>query len=190
MGLEAMFFIGGMAAVMVALLAAVRRHLPQTIPANLALIAVAFFIAWLEWNSVIGFVHDSRAKDWPTTQGVMQRHEQCFPVYECGVTYSYEVSGRPYEGTRIAFTPAHLPKGWSRDDQIRWVERTFPVNQPVTVYYQPNNATNAALQVGVLPKDYVWTGLLMGALMIGLLFVGGSGLIGQYQARRARQHAG
>jgi hypothetical protein len=90
--------------------------------------------ASLSWRSTTGRVVKSRVE---VSGG---EHSSVSPY----VLYEYEVNGRAYQNAQIRAGDQFMRSGSSRD-AYETVDR-YPVGQPVTVYYDPANPINAALE--------------------------------------------
>ena len=107
---------------------------------------------------------------WPTTTGTVLmstlesrrtnngRHAQ-YPV----VLYSYQVGGRSYEGNRIAPGPevggTGAPKRLAK----------YGTGTQVTVYYNPNDPSDAVLETTVSSIFWLWFALILVDLVLGVV---------------------
>ena len=90
------------------------------------------------------------AQSWPSTSGVVlsssvqvrrsNRSRSEYPV----VVYQYEVNGKSYQGQRIKAGDKFMSIRISGETQAT-VAR-YPVGSRVTVYYDPNNPSESALE--------------------------------------------
>ena len=77
------------------------------------------------------------------------------------VQYSYQVGGRSYQGSRIAPGPE---VGGTGAGKI--IER-YPVNSQVTVYYNPQNPSDAVLETKAPSQWIMWLVLVIINVMLG-----------------------
>ena len=108
------------------------------------------------WPATTGRITGSRtsysrfAKDWPVR-----------------VSYEYQVLGRSYTGTKVAFGVA---KSYQYPSQARNDLACYPLNWQVTVYYDPSNPAEAVLErkVGDTSKTPFVKSLGVIAIFLGL----------------------
>jgi len=120
------------------------------------------------WANTFGSIVESRldqstnySEDGPTVS------------YSPLVRYTYSVIGQPFTGEKITFglTEAH-----SRSSKAQEVLNRYPLGKQVTVYYDPNDPSQAILErragggvagwiVGIL---FLVAGLCFGCLVIGI----------------------
>ena len=87
--------------------------------------------------------------------------------YEALVSYSYSVAGDDYVGKRLAFG-AITEGGQGRAEAI--CER-YPVGSQVKVYYDPDDAESATLEVGIQGQVFFIPGLGAVFLLVGALIL-------------------
>ena len=107
---------------------------------------------------------------WPTTTGTVLmstlesrrtnngRHAQ-YPV----VLYSYQASGRTYQGNRIA--PGPEVGGTGAPKRLAGYE----TGSQVTVYYNPNDPSDAVLETTVSSIFWLWFALILVDLVLGVV---------------------
>ena len=112
----------------------------------------------------------SAAKKWPTTVGTVLmstlesrltnngRHAQ-YPV----VFYSYQAGGRSYESNRIA--PGPEVGGTGAPKRLA----AYQTGSQVTVYYNPNNPSDAVLETKVPSLFWLWFALILVDLVLGVV---------------------
>jgi hypothetical protein len=88
-------------------------------------------------------------------------------TYEAVVTYSYSVAGDDHVGKRIAF--GAITKG-GRERAEATCER-YPVGSQVQVYYDPDDAGSATLEVGIQGQVFFIPGLGAVFLLVGALIL-------------------
>ena len=110
------------------------------------------------WPSVDGIVIESKLDSSTQSNGA---ERESTTTYFPHVTYNYTVNGDSFDGYEIAFS------GYSSTDrsEVEAVLARYPVNQVVTVYYNPDKPNRSVLEPGVRAFPY---GFLLG----GVLFVG------------------
>jgi len=102
-----------------------------------------------------------QASNWPSTMGMVlmstleARHDSeggytYYPV----VQYEYRVMGQPYQGNRIMPGPSVGGSGANK------VVARYPAGTQVTVYYDPNNPSDAVLERG-MPVYIKWLWVIM-----------------------------
>ena len=108
------------------------------------------------------------AAKWPTTMGIILmstlesrrtnsgRHAQ-YPV----VLYSYQAGGRSYQGNRIAPGPEVGGTGAPK----RLVR--YETGAQVTVFYNPNDPSDAVLETKVPSLFWLWFALILVDLVLG-----------------------
>ncbi len=108
-----------------------------------------------DWPSVTGTINEAKV-------GTIQTRGN--PMYLPVVNYTYTVADQVYEGQRIAvgddkWTAWWLPSKEQAENKLQM----YHANQPITVYYDPENHTEAALELGV--SQGVWSALISGSLI-------------------------
>lgn len=99
------------------------------------------------WNSM-------RAESYPTVQGVVihsdveVNHGDDATTYGVDVKYRYEVGRRQYIGEQYRYGDMA-----SNDDYAKRIVRSLPVESIVTVYYNPDDPSDAVLKPGVNGAD-------------------------------------
>ena len=131
-------------------------------------VGLAFGAAGLIYYLLIALVGIA-AYRWPRASGriTMARVEREFghrlPNWVPKVTYSYEVSGTPHNGSRISF--------WNKSrvfqSRAQAIVDRYPVGGSVTVRYDPADPSLAVLQPGLGLE------LLSAALFFALLLLAG-----------------
>src|SRR5215216_1300350 len=126
----------------------------------IAIVAIAFVLLLLNaiFLGVIFFMRRRMAtvSQWPSTMGtvMMSRIEQRstsdgytdYPV----VQYSYQVSGQPYQGTKLAPGPEVGGTG------ARKVVGRYPAGAQVMVFYNPQNPSEAVLERKAPAQWLMW----------------------------------
>jgi hypothetical protein len=84
-----------------------------------------------QWSSTMGTVVMSRVEQRSTSEGYSD-----YPV----VHYSYQVSGQPYQGLKLAPGPEVGGSGAGK------VVSKYPVGAQVMVFYNPQNPSEAVLE--------------------------------------------
>ncbi|MBT3337168.1 MAG: DUF3592 domain-containing protein [Anaerolineae bacterium] len=108
----------------------------------------------LGWSSTVGRI----------TKSLMRRetsYESSNTLYYPEVEYTYEFLGTEYTGDRITFGGS---TGNSNRNKSEETLAKYPVGENITVYYDPNNPEDAALErkIGLGGKVF---------LIVGILFV-------------------
>ncbi len=117
----------------------------------------------LGWATAPGLIESSEAYEVEGSRGTFWRPR---------VTYSYAVSGRVITGTQLALGKA--PSARDFDAAQAFLAR-YPARTPVTVYYNPNELTEAVLETQVPRAVYVNFAFGIGLAVLGpvlLLFFG------------------
>lgn len=132
------------------------------------------FIGYTLWRQV-------RAESWPTVSGVVTKSEVESHSDSDGTTYSAEISFRyQVNGQANESDTWRFGAGSSSDSsEARGVVRRYPVGQPVTVHYDPNDPSSAVLEVGVQGSD-LFLLLFMtpfNVVMLGIWFFGAASLL-------------
>jgi hypothetical protein len=107
------------------------------------------------------------SESWPTVQGQVikseleSHHDKKKTTYSALVIYKFEADGEDYEGDEVWFGQ------YSSSDRsaMQKLVKEYPVGKDVTVYYSPDDPTQAVLQPGAFTSSYMVYG-------IGLLFFG------------------
>ena len=93
------------------------------------------------WSTVQGTVVESRVGRSASTDSEGEVSYSYYPE----IRYQYQVMGNEYQGDKISFSP--------KISSIRsWAERViakYPTGANVTIYYQPDNPSNAVLERSV-----------------------------------------
>ena len=132
----------------------------------------AHFFARIKWHQAMA--RDSQA--WPTVAGVIQasrverRRTRSLMQHCLEVHYAYEVGGRTYENSVLAFAPR-----WFADEaQVQRLARKYPAMGAVQVHVDPSAPDNAVLETSedfARQADWrIWINL--GAPFVGALIAG------------------
>ena len=108
-------------------------------------------------SAFLGLSNNSRAKaclSWPQVNGQIVSSEligQGSELGLCGLDfqYSYEVQGQTYFADRIDF--GEPVATFKRDIVLRQIQEKYKPDSSVTVYYDPDNPSNAVLERDVQP---------------------------------------
>lgn len=111
---------------------------------------------------------------WPTTEGTILYHKFVgvkFKEYDGGfytnievyIRYEYSVAGVSY--TSLSINSIDTPS------QPSSAAERFPVEEVVTVYYNPRNPSEAVLEPGFVAVSQAFGGLSFYLLVVGLCFV-------------------
>ena len=137
-----------------------------TILTALVVLAIGLLFAYFALRNLFEQVQVWRlarlSRDWVSTPGVIQTSEIIFegvrsPRSQPHITYTYQVNGIQYEGSRINFSFARVFFRKEAADVLA----PYSLHTPVTVYYNPAQPTQSTL-------EQRHTGLA-GGLLIGLV---------------------
>lgn len=158
------------------------------------LIAGALFLGALffyAWDYVDGLSYFRSVQNWPVTEGIVDRNTlapvvprekvdplqklSTAPAEERGVEYSYKVDGKDYSSTRlVAVQPQKflqsLKMFYDMPDE-KLLGTKYPVGSPVEVHYNPENPSEACLDVSAGWKSR-YVAICFSALTIVLPTVG------------------
>jgi hypothetical protein len=115
--------------------------------------------AAMRWPTVNGTVITSRAES--RRELVPGGHNQTAAVWSPLVEYTYQVAGRDYHGTRIAFGPLVSGGRELAESAIA----PYPVGAVVSVHYDPANPSQATLQTRIA---FAWPSLVITLAMFVL----------------------
>ena len=115
----------------------------------------------------------NQAKDWPTTDGVIQtshvtqrRSSDGDRMYGAEIVYTYKVGDQSFTGSRVNFGGDHSSSSRSSWDSL--VNR-YPTGSEVTVYYDEQAPGESVLNPEVSSMImWIWYGGL-GMLLLGVL---------------------
>ena len=143
----------------------------------LVIFGAIFFIVgmgFLLW-SVIPTIYDSyRMQYWSSVQGELISakrsisRSQDSTTYQALAEYRYSVDGQSYKNDRVAINSGADNIGSFQSDLGRKLENSLSRKSPVTVYYNPQNPSDALLN-----REIRWG--LLGFKMIFVLLFGGVG---------------
>lgn len=111
------------------------------------------------WTQVQGQVTDVRVEE-------IQRDTGSKRWYEVTVAYTFEANGRVHRGDRLGLWPVRLQR-----DPARELARSFPVTDPVTVYYDPSDPARSLLDRSVGGGTWLIAGIGVLVLALGLILV-------------------
>jgi hypothetical protein len=132
-------------------------------------------------NGLYWLVKSLRSRKWPTVPGKIVTSEVATETeIACGefgdpqviardspkIRYSYAVGGREFKSARIRW----ISHKWGITDPARKAVAKYPVDQPVSVYYDPNRPANAVLEPVV-------EGLLVRGLLTVAFLISGAALL-------------
>jgi hypothetical protein len=125
---------------------------------------------WIGMN----FIQDaSQAQDWPTTDGVItysavdSHSSHDGNLYAPNVQYTYTVNGVKYSSNGIIFGTISTSDGGYANEMVN----RYYVGKTVTVYYNPENPSDALLEPGIMWIYYlpIVFGLIL--LLIGIVLL-------------------
>ena len=111
------------------------------------------------------------SQSWPATTGRITGSRTSYSRFtedwSVRVSYEYQVLGRSYTGTKVAFGVA---KSYQYPSQARNDLACYPLNWQVTVYYDPSNPAEAVLErkVGNASRTIFVTALGVVLISFGL----------------------
>jgi len=116
--------------------------------------------ASLSWPNVPGTVIESEMDQY--------RDEEDGRMYRAIVVYEYSLDGGEFESDRIS-----LDGNFSTPDRTLIFEtlKKYPVDQQVTVFYNPASPAESALEPGTSTGGYIVYGLGFGFLGLGCLLI-------------------
>ncbi len=92
--------------------------------------------------------------NYPDVQGLITRNEtfcRDYDFYEVKIEYAYHVDGKKYAGERYIYAAMMFGKATSGSQRrAKRLERSLPVGQQVTIYYNPANPADAVLKTGII----------------------------------------
>jgi hypothetical protein len=137
---------------------------------RLAALLISTFLLWLSWHVVQA---DYGSRKWIPVTGVVAASQRLrdFKDYRPLVRYRYAVGGRTYEGGN-----RHANQPWPRTNigTANEVVAKYHVGSPVTVFYDPANPAESAVEPGLTWGDFVLP--LLGFIFLGIaVFAKGSG---------------
>jgi hypothetical protein len=116
------------------------------------------------WPSVPGKVTRSTMSESTDTHRSSKQQQESAPstYYQAQIEYEFQVAGVTYHGTRrTAVQEMNANRGHAES-----ILRQYPVDQAVTVYYQPDDPSQCVLEPGgwggffiMLPLSLVFTGI-------------------------------
>lgn len=135
------------------------------------IIAIVFFVLWARSRRQIG-----QAKSWPSTTGrVVSAHMDArrshsseggtTTSYYAVVLYEYMVDGKRYQCNRLTLG---TPLGTSFTGGVQKKLLQYPVGSRVEVFYDPDDPTNAALEIKA-PSGNVY--LFIALVIVAILAV-------------------
>ncbi len=110
-------------------------------------------------------------RQWPSVTGRITKAELASEENDLlpDIRFTYTVDGREFEG-RLEFPPGTAPMPGFAQHQVE----TYPVGREVSVYYNPENPSQARLEAGSHDDWMVLaTGLGITALGVGAMFFSG-----------------
>lgn len=81
--------------------------------------------------------------------------------YGMSITYSYQVMGREYQGKQYRFGANEIRYGLRKKAEEMVAQN--PLGKPLTVYYDPNNPSQA-----VLERKFDTSSLILGVFILGI----------------------
>jgi hypothetical protein len=105
------------------------------------------------WPSVRGIIKESSVEEVPDSDGCI--------TYRPKIVYAYRVEDREYESKTWSFRSTSCRK----KEVSNIVDRYVPGSE-VDIYYDPENPSQAVLERGITPRDYV-----IGFVIVGIIFL-------------------
>ncbi len=138
----------------------------QTILEGLMVFGILGFVFVILNAVFLGIIYFTQRKvkamaEWPSTMGSVRKSAIEFRSSGDGganypvVHYSYNVGGQPYEGYRIA------PGGEVGGIGVGKVIARYPIGAAVTVFYNPQNPSDAFLEQKAQGQIIMWIVLII-----------------------------
>lgn len=115
--------------------------------------------ASLNWQSVAGVIVSSDLE--------VRSDEQGSTLYGANIRYTYSLNGQEYTGNRVFFGEVNT----SDRQPIFDLLLKYPKDTAVTVYYDPNDRTQAVLEPGIHGATWFLPALGGGFSGLGLIFI-------------------
>jgi hypothetical protein len=122
------------------------------------------------WN----LLRSLECERWPTTEGVIETGELNYQssddgngTYSASVSYRYQVAGRHYTSTRVAFGQLS-----SSAAHAQAILNRFPPGRTVPVHYESNNPEQAVLETRIHGGTWVCFAVGIVFLLAGWMFLG------------------
>ena len=87
-------------------------------------------------------------------------------TYSAEVTYAYQVAGTNYTGDKVS-----IGQMSSSSDYARGIVNRYPAGKKVSVYYSPDDATDAVLETGIHGGTWICFGVGTAFTLFGILFL-------------------
>ena len=137
--------------------------------ATLGLWAVAYALLTVRrglrtgpWLAVPGRIVEGRTQAGPRVRSLWISRQRS---YNLAIVYSYEVAGRTWQGARIKFGES----GAGSYGDVQLVQERYGPGTRVTVYYDPEDPSQAVLERGVSAN--VWFGLAVGTALLAATMI-------------------
>ena len=152
-----------------------KQNLNKKTAGKITLIVGIGLLAWSGYT----YTKASASQSWPSTQGQVVTSEVKKTthtsqngtkwVFKPILKYEYSVDNLDFTGNRIRFTSFEI--NHEKEHKAKREISAYPVGKKVSVFYNPNNPTDAVLVVGVGSRVYMGFGLGILLLAIGGIFV-------------------
>lgn len=147
-----------------------RVRFRQTVRDLALLFAAAGAITLLA--ALLGFIRAQATGAWPTAPGVVVvsgvetapvagRIVRFEPVVV--IEYRYEVAGQTYTSRAVSQERAPVSAGTPEAERLL---ATYPINEPVTVFYNPNDPAQALLEQALPAGTFTTAAVLFGAAAV------------------------
>jgi len=120
------------------------------------------------WNETEGVILTSEITSHQETNPDSEGHYETETYYDVNIVYQYTVIGVNYSYHRISFsdfasTPNH--------NEAQQLVNKYPAGENVTVFYNPNNPSEAVLEPGITNTNNIF--LIIGIILIiaGIVFL-------------------
>jgi hypothetical protein len=111
------------------------------------------------------------AETWPSTSGQIESaevKESSSPddgsQFYLRVTYSYRINGTAYTSSKMSLAD----RGYHSPQEAANALRRYPVRSPVTVWFNPDDFTDALIERNRMPGRAILVLLFMGLMFIGM----------------------
>ena len=124
---------------------------------------------------VMSFQEQNLAREvanWPATKGTIVEsaydtdHDGSDTTYTINVRYTFEVNGKEYVGTKLF--PGNSRRGYGYRRNVEKALESYPKDQEVTVYYDPEQPGRAGLLREPEMSEYFTIAIGMLFALIGL----------------------
>ncbi len=116
------------------------------------------------WPSVLGKIVRSKVQEWRF--GSLSGGGGGRTVFTVDILYDYRVSGKCYQGRRVAFRFWEERESFYIKKTARQAAERFPIDKEIRVFHHPKNPKIAVIEPGLFGRNYWQMGWVLALVIL------------------------